>query len=1857
MRVTKRIAAMVLIMLMLINIMPVKANAKVDFTEQELIEMGMNSAIAPLNSGNSCDVLGGVATFSLRTIAENADVLVIKNKHPWDSAANEILLSDLNINYKVITIEESRNMDFSSYRLIIVANDQVDSFYRSLSEIRTKLELFVMNGGTLLYGICDAGWGGGYSDLLIPGDIQLGPVAYEYNNYIVDNSHPVVTGVLTDEAELTNSHLYNNYASHRYFQMSSLPIDTNIVLNAGDDKPTLIEYPIGNGIVIASALTWEHSYSQGDSRFGKMAFDDLLLYAYTVSRIVTDLNKNPDLGYDSLVKGLTCTAGDPVNVSNGNFLTGNTDLKYEGNITINFSRFYNSLDNYQGILGKNWRSNYDIYLQKLSDRRIRLWHADGHSEDFIFGDDGVWYATPGTNSKIEIEGSNIVITLADKTEYCFNEAMKLISIKSAYDKRIDLDYNELGQLVLVTQGDFWYEYEYAERLLISVSDKAGRAVNFSYNNGNLSCVENYEKECIRYEYDDVGRITKMIVDDEYTIQNIYDDYGRVIEQVMPLEGSCKFIYDDDAYTTTYVDKNGATVVYYKDEYGRIYKKQYVDGIEELEFDSNNYLLKKTDKLGNSTLYQYDDNGNCVAETDAMGNTIKYEYDERNNKTLVIDAEGNQFEYIYDADNYLIAQTDAYGIATVFEYDEKKQLIKICLPNKQEILYEYDMYGNVISVVDSEGYKTQYVYNDLNQLIKEIDANGNSVCYEYSDFGKIKKKVFDDESFTISQFDSKGNLIAYIDELGNEEVYTYNIFGGLTSVKDGAGNLTRYEYDCMNNVSKIIYPDGSYRQYVYDLSNNLVEVVDEEGFTTDYKYDVNGNIVEERDENTNTTYYKYDALNRLIQIKDAKGNITTQNYSPNNNLVSITDASGYSQYYEYNKNGQLTKWINEIGEEEIYEYDEMGYVGAAIDANGNKTSYAYNAKGDINKIIFPNGSEACIGYDGIGNMISYTDPNGVRTEYRYDMKGNLLREEFADGSCVQYRYDVAGNQVSYIDENGNLTQYEYDEAHRLVKVIDAMNNQTLYSYDLRDNLSKMTQYAHVSEAVIKSMAKGKGVAYDDEIREFVTSYEYDRKNQLVKEISPTGKITSYQYDAVGNMISKKDADEIITRYTYDEVDNLISIQYGDEKCVNYQYNATNHVIGMSDWNGDTVYELDPLGRILSVVDYQNRKISYNWNANNQKSYIEYPDGSTVIYQYDCMNQLTQVVDSILGTSSYEYDKCGNTIQINAPNGTKTVNTYDNKSRLIKKTDFDSTNKIVDVYTYVYDKVGNKISVNRDKKLGILEKALDESNGTTTYQYNSLNQLISQTNSNGANEKYFYDSLGNRVRKESWIKGKIFVSVSDYSYNNENQLQEVIGGKEIVYGTLTNQPVSLQYDGRGNLTKVIQRGKEVASFVYDEANSLVESKNLVGLITEYEYDGNGARVSKSTRLPEDLSNLSAYAQKQLEEALESLCETTAFDLNIDDHVTYYYFSDITSDYNDVLLTYGNHCKTVRYTYGMDIIGASVAGKGWNGCEEDKNSIDYDQVNSVYYFMDEQGTPIKLTNQNGKVIGKYSYDEYGELGVNTYVSSVLGSNNVISYAGYQYDVESGLYYVQARYYNPQTGSFVSKDAFHGSIVDVQSLNRYTYCYNNPIRYVDPSGYYTTIEGKAAHLALQSFFMMYYLEKEGEYPYIERPVYGIFANVSGWGRADMVLDRKHVMEVYEIKPYPDINQGFGRVQLEGYVSALDIYSIKPVIKGESFLSVANQLRLPYPLDTTRTITYYTDPMEPGMIYYNISAKKRIESSKVPMVVPSIGKSTSTIGVEGVCGVGGNIENRNVTSNVFESMFLVPSLLPTLLWKFIFGL
>jgi len=219
----------------------------------------------------------------------SADILLIQTSLPWNSTADMDILSSLGYSYDIVTMENIENVDLFSYPVILIVNDQVQAFYDMYASQIADFEAYVAAGGILLFFAASDGWAAGTLYAPLPGGVEVITPHYEYNNYIREPNHPIVTGTLSDSIPLVDGDLYNTYCSHGYF--GNLPADAVVILDEQNRYPTLIEYSLGSGRVIASTQTWEHAYTYNGGRaFARKALDDVFLYSFSGGgAIVQDL--------------------------------------------------------------------------------------------------------------------------------------------------------------------------------------------------------------------------------------------------------------------------------------------------------------------------------------------------------------------------------------------------------------------------------------------------------------------------------------------------------------------------------------------------------------------------------------------------------------------------------------------------------------------------------------------------------------------------------------------------------------------------------------------------------------------------------------------------------------------------------------------------------------------------------------------------------------------------------------------------------------------------------------------------------------------------------------------------------------------------------------------------------------------------------------------------------------------------------------------------------------------------------------------------------------------------------------------------------------------------------------------------------------------------------------------------------------------------------------------------------------------------------------------------------------------------------------------------------------------------------
>ena len=212
---------------------------------------------------------------ALQFLPVGVPVLVLEDAYPWGTSSHISLLLSLGYAPRIATWSDlGVTVSLSDYRNVYVASDQPQGFYDAYAAHAAELTAWVSAGGHLVFSACDNGWNDGDLATPLPGG-AVKANNYAGTNVVVDPAHPIATGELSDGIPLA-SPFSGTSASHSYF--SVLPLGAHVIFRDGSLKPTLVEYALGSGLVVASGLTWEYGYSH--SQGSKPAFDDLFLYAF-----------------------------------------------------------------------------------------------------------------------------------------------------------------------------------------------------------------------------------------------------------------------------------------------------------------------------------------------------------------------------------------------------------------------------------------------------------------------------------------------------------------------------------------------------------------------------------------------------------------------------------------------------------------------------------------------------------------------------------------------------------------------------------------------------------------------------------------------------------------------------------------------------------------------------------------------------------------------------------------------------------------------------------------------------------------------------------------------------------------------------------------------------------------------------------------------------------------------------------------------------------------------------------------------------------------------------------------------------------------------------------------------------------------------------------------------------------------------------------------------------------------------------------------------------------------------------------------------------------------------------------------
>lgn len=993
----------------------------------------------------------------------------------------------------------------------------------------------------------------------------------------------------------------------------------------------------------------------------------------------------------------------------------------------------------------------------------------------------------------------------------------------------------------------------------------------------------------------------------------------------------------------------------------------------------------------------------VRDTNGGYQTPKGEYSKltRNpDGTFILTTKYGQV-YNFNILGRLLSLRERNNNQTDLVYDSGGNLITITASGGRKIDLAYDSKNRISSIILPNAGVVKYSYDSDNNLASFTDAGGNLTKYSYAPYHLLEVITDPNSHNRYFSYDWYSRGISFSYDYNNRKVsLSYDEANYKTIITDSLGNKQEYYYQSVDGVeliNKIVDSSQNTEEFVWDNNLNRTEIKDKNGFVTRMSYDNQGN---------------------LLTVTDPQGNVTAFTYEPRYNLItSSIDALGRTTAFTYDDKGNLKTLTDALGKKSEFIYDAAGQLSKTTNARGFATEFNYNAYGDLSRVTDALGNTTVFEYDQAGNCAKTTDAKGNVTAFTYNYNNQITKVTYPDLTYAAFTYDKAGNRILSRDYSGNETKYEYDVTDKLSKVTDASGGVINYSYDTEGNLISLT------DSLENRML-----------------YEYDILNRLIKAINPAGIATEYQYDAAGNRTQRKDGNGNITGFLYDSLNRLTRISYPDASKVEFSYDVLSNRKTMQDKTGITNYAYDTLGRLVSVSGAQaNDTITYEYDVVGNRAKMIDQDHKTTLYSYDALNRLKNITDAQGKITTYNYDQVNNLSAVNYPNSTSAAYTYDSLSRLLSLVNKNPSAQPISSYSYTYDTLGRRTKV-------IMPEA------QVSFGYDNLSQLISEvrTGANAYNIAYAYDKSGNRVSRTQ-NAGKIF-----YSYNTLNQLFEerkksaqdtttvTVTGRvddSMARVSVQGEPVAVSNGQFQAVNIALNRGVNLITALAEDlagnkSAHQIQVNVIDPLLRKYTYDLNGNLVKKEegtqvTSYTYDYENRLAGVSGPLGNAAYVYDGEGKLATQTEAGVTAYFLYDGL----DVLIERNAQGQTTAsYSRGLSY-GGGIGGIISRTTSEGPN----------YYHYDGSGNVIQLTNATGEVIQSYSYEAFGGL-----ISQSGAVANPYQFSTKRSSPVSGLVDFGFRSYNPVIGRFTTPDPL--GMVD--GLNRYLYCANNPVNWVDPWG-----------------------------------------------------------------------------------------------------------------------------------------------------------------------------------------------------------
>ncbi len=1070
--------------------------------------------------------------------------------------------------------------------------------------------------------------------------------------------------------------------------------------------------------------------------------------------------------------------------------------------------------------------------------------------------------------------------------------------------------------------------------------------------------------------------------------------------------------------------------------------QLIDNNNTLEtYNTSGRLLSITNRDGRTQTLGYDVNGRLNTVTDDTGRALTFTYDASSRIQTLTDPAGGIYRYAYDSNGGLASVTYPDGKIRTYHYNEPAFTGGANLPyaltgitdenGVRFATYTYDTQGRAITTEHAGGVERNALgYSSDGSQTLVTDPLGSQYTHHFQTILGVAKSTGQSQpagsgcNAASSQinYDVNGNAISRADFNGNKTCYAYDStrnleiarVGGVSSTSSCPSDLVHYTPASASSERKIITD--------WHASFRLPVRITEAGRETNVVYDTHGNITQHQIRNIlanttrtwNTSYSYHPTLAGVILQKIEDGprtdvtDITTTHYYPpdatcsgghlgcRGQIASITNAlSHVTQITRYNAHGQPEEIIDPNGLTTVLTYDTRQRllsrtVGTEI------TRYQYDGVGQLKKITFPDSSFLSYSYDDAHRLTGITDNMGNRIQYTLDTMGNRTKEEVFDAGnnlakTQQREYDALSRLWQTLGAENQSTQYQYDAQGNLKQVIDPLLHTTHFQFDARNRWVGATDPANgLTQQTLNALDR---VTQISDPKTITTSYSYNGFGDVTQETSADRGITKYTYDSAGNLKTVLDARGVKHTYTWDALNRPTKRTHTTVTGVP----ATTALT----WSYDA--GANGIGRLTNMTD-ESGSTSFSYDPQGRLlNKTQMTKNGTINYTH---------------TLGYQYDSLGRIILTTYPSGTQIATSYGANGRPSEI----RINGVVLLNNIAYHplgepknwKWGNGRIYTRNFDLDGQIKMHPIGNDTRTLTYDLAGRITHTTDTNPVyNRGYDYDSLDRLVGESDNS------SFKSWQYDaNSNRTQAQFGGTAYPYTIAgsSNRLTSVagptlknySYDAAGN-----PLSDGATTFTWNAAGKLTATVNN-GKTHTYRYNALDQRVFKNSTLsPRFLFFYDPNGQ-------------------------------LIGEYRDntATVTPTDDWLVRQETIWLEDIPVAVI----------KKATATSPILIYFIHTDHLNTPRVIVNQSNTPV--WRWENTHAFGANLLDENPDGNSELFEYhprfPGQYFDKETGLHYNYFRYYEPETGRYISPDP----IGLAGGINTYVYVAGNPMSFTDPTG-----------------------------------------------------------------------------------------------------------------------------------------------------------------------------------------------------------